>query len=312
MDRAPTPITPWNLRAWLRRTAEVDDAERARGGVGTKKCGLTRGRASLAAPLFVIGAPRSGTSLLGDLIGRLPEFSYHYEPPVTKAAARYVYEKRWTPWFAAGFYRWVYRWLMRRVGESDRRFAEKTPQNCFVVPFLATTFEGASFIHIVRDGKDAAISYAQKPWLTERGRKSKERETGGYPFGPFARFWVERDRHAEFEGTSDLERCLWAWRRHVEAALEGQRSVDPARWLEVRYEDLARDPVAIGTRVLDFLRIDAPDSHRSFLEALSRVRADSVGRFAKELVPADFAIVERQAGDLLRRLGYPTRVESPT
>lgn len=312
MDRAPTPITILNLRRWLARTDQVDDAERARGGIGTGSApGESRGPASLARPLFVIGAPRSGTSLLGDLVGQLPEFSYHYEPPITKAAARYVFEGRWSPWFAARFYRWVYRRLMRRVGESDRRFAEKTPQNCFIAQFLARTFPDASFLHIVRDGRDAAVSYAQKPWLTERGRKSGQRETGGYPFGPFARFWVEPDRRDEFESTSDLDRCLWAWRRHVEAALAAEREIEASRWLEVRYEDLVRDPTRIGERVLDFLGIAAAASRRKLLDALSRVKRDSVGRAARELDAASLEVVERQAGPLLRRLGYLSRSETP-
>lgn len=312
-DRAPTPITIFNLREWLRRTAEVDDAERARGGIGLSAPAgspSTRATPSLARPLFVIGAPRSGTSLLGDLVGQLPEFSYHYEPPITKAAARYVYEKRWSPWFAARFYRWVYRRLMRRVGECDRRFAEKTPQNCFIAYFLARAFPDASFLHIVRDGRDAAISYSQKPWLTERGRKTGQRETGGYPFGPFARFWVESERRDEFESTSDLDRCAWAWRRHVEAALEAQREIAEDRWLEVRYEDLTNDPAHVGVRVLDFLAIDRATSRRFLLDALSRVKRDSVGRFARELKADSHAILERQAGDLLRRLGYRTPTES--
>jgi Sulfotransferase family len=305
MDRAPTPITIFNLREWLRRTAEVDDAERARGGITTPSSSRpSRETPSLARPLFVLGAPRSGTSLLGDLIGQLPEFSYHYEPPITKAAARYVYEGRWSPWFAARFYRWVYRRLMRRVAETRHRFAEKTPQNCFVVPFLASTFPDASFVHIVRDGRDAALSYVRKPWLTEAGRKSGQRETGGYPFGPFARFWVEAERRSEFESTTDLDRCLWAWRRHVEAALDAARSVPRDRWLEVRYEDLAREPAKVGARVLDFLGVTADSSRSRLLDALRRVKPDSVGRYQRELDAAAQSTVEKQAGALLRRLGY--------
>src|SRR5690348_8281009 len=47
-------------------------------------------------PIFVIGAPRSGTTFLGGCIGRLPEVSYHLEPRLTKAAIRRVYDGSWT------------------------------------------------------------------------------------------------------------------------------------------------------------------------------------------------------------------------
>ena len=45
---------------------------------------------SLKRSIFIIGAARSGTTFLGDCIGRLPEVTYHHEPPATKAAGRYV------------------------------------------------------------------------------------------------------------------------------------------------------------------------------------------------------------------------------
>src|SRR5205823_2810261 len=50
----------------------------------------------LRRPVFVIGAPRSGTTFLGSCLGRLPEISYHFEPRLTKAAARCVYDGSWS------------------------------------------------------------------------------------------------------------------------------------------------------------------------------------------------------------------------
>ena len=43
----------------------------------------------LHRPIFIIGAPRSGTTFLGSCLGRMPEVSYHFEPRLTKAAARW-------------------------------------------------------------------------------------------------------------------------------------------------------------------------------------------------------------------------------
>ena len=50
----------------------------------------------LHRPVFIIGAPRSGTTFLGSSIGRMPEISYHLEPRLTKAAARCVYDGSWS------------------------------------------------------------------------------------------------------------------------------------------------------------------------------------------------------------------------
>src|SRR5215472_14776854 len=62
----------------------------------------------LHRPVFIIGAPRSGTTFLGNSLGRLPEISYHFEPRLTKAAARCVYDGSWTERRCAAVFRGFY------------------------------------------------------------------------------------------------------------------------------------------------------------------------------------------------------------
>ena len=117
-------------------------------------------------PIFIIGAPRSGTTFLGSCIGRMPEVSYHFEPKLTKAAAGCVYARSWSERRSAAVFRLSYSALVLVALHGGRRFADKTPENSFIVPFLASTFPLAQFVHIVRDGRDAAVSHVEKPWLT--------------------------------------------------------------------------------------------------------------------------------------------------
>ncbi|MFG0317395.1 MAG: sulfotransferase family protein [Planctomycetota bacterium JB042] len=305
MSQEPTPLHWRNVRRWLRKTRRVDDERYEGGGRRLSPGRLLRSAwPRLGRPLFVVGAPRSGTSFLGDAIGALPEFSYHYEPPITKAAARYVYEGTWSEPKARVFYRSAYRWLLRRHLDGDLRFCEKTPQNCFVIDFLDRTFEGAQFLHIVRDGRDAALSYREKPWLAERARDSGKREAGGYLHGPYPRFWVEPERRAEFQATTDLHRCIWAWRRHVEAALAQGSILPEERYLEVRYEALVAAPREEGRRILDFLGVEEEASRAALTARLERARSDSVGRWLRELAPEEGGLVRQEAGSLLARLGY--------
>ena len=84
---------------------------------------------NLDRPIFIVGAPRSGTTFLGACLAEVPDLSYHYEPILTKAASRYVYEDRWPSSTARRLYRTTYAWLMRLGGDPDLRFAEKTPRN---------------------------------------------------------------------------------------------------------------------------------------------------------------------------------------
>jgi hypothetical protein len=65
---------------------------------------------------------------------------------------------------------------------------------------------------------------------------------------------------------------------------------------------LVREPRATARGVLDFLGIDRDDD--ASMRTFARARPDSVGRWADELSEAEIDVVEREAGPLLRRLGY--------
>ena len=302
--RQPTPLSVRNLPIWAWRTARAD---RRRYRSQPRPLSLARMGRTLAPHLdnavFVVGADRSGTTFLGNSLSTLRGVSYHHEPIATKAAARYVYDGAWGYRRAALFYRSVYAWLMRIHADGDLRFAEKTPSNSFVIPFLARAFPDALFIHIVRDGRDATASHLRQPWLLSSSSAMNRREPGGYRYGPDSRFWVERERRVEFESTTDAHRCIWSWRRHTEAALvDGRRLA--TRYLEVRYEDLVGNPLEQARVILEFLQVRDQASARAFSAALSEAQAGSIGRWRRELDDAALATIEAEAGSLMRLLGY--------
>lgn len=311
MSEAPTPLSWRTLPAWIRSTRRVDDEHYRQPALpASHRRPLGRYvRADLSGAVFVVGAPRSGTSFLGATFQALPGFSYHYEPPLAKALARVAVEEDWSErrWRRAS--RALYMWLLCRHGDGDRRLAEKTPQNCFVVDRLARALPDARFVHIVRDGRDAALSYRDKPWLSDRLAGSGKRETGGYPLGPTPRFWVEPGRRAEFRETSDLHRCIWAWRRHTEAACESLSRLPAHRSFELRYEDLVEDPRGHGARLLDFVGVEAPASREAALAHLAGARREGVGRWRAELAGPEAKRVREEASATLARLGYPADAE---
>lgn len=300
-----TPITWFNLPRWAVVTAMAD---RVRYWHGPRRFSMQRFvsslRPSIVRPIFIIGAPRSGTTFLGRCLAALPEVSYHFEPVATKGAARYAYEGRWSEARLRRFYRSVYRWLLRIHWDGDLRFAEKTPRNCFNVEFLRGTFPDASFVHIIRDGRDAALSLRRQPWLGDDSAESGLREPGGYRYGPYPRFWVEPGRRDEFRRTTDLHRSIWSWRRHLENALEQANGLDAKAYLEIRYEELVKDPGRHAEELADFLGITSVSSRAGLRNALSAARTDSVGRWKEELTPNEIALIEAEAGSLLRRVGY--------
>ena len=260
-------------------------------------------RAPARPPVFVVGAPRSGTTFLGACIGAVPGISYHYEPPVVRAALRHAMLGEWSLGFTARVYRLTYRLL--RLFDAERptfRVADKTPENVFALPVLADTFPGASFVHIVRDGRDAAVSLREKPWLLGANSPGARGSRRG-PRGATARFWVEPHRAEEFATTSDLHRCLWAWRRYTEAGLQGRSLGSP--YLELRYEDLVASPQVTGERLADFLGVGEGSGRGALLSALAGARTDSVGRWQSAFSEADRALADREIGPLLTQLGYP-------
>lgn len=269
-----------------------------------------RKRASLRAldprlhrPVFIIGAPRSGTTFLGSCIGRLPEVSYHFEPRLTKAAARCVYEGSWSERHGAAVFRLSYATLLLAGLHGGRRFADKNPENSFVVPFLAATLPGAQFVHIIRDGRDVAVSHAEQPWLAAASAGSGRRGRGGQLWGPAARWWVEPGRREEFSAVPDIVRTAWCWRRFTEAALDGLASLPTGRAIEVRYESAVSDPVAAADLLADFLDT-SPAGLEALRGGLARARPDSVGRWREVLSDAEVTDVDREIGGLLARLGY--------
>lgn len=307
LDPTPTPITLRTLPDLATRTVRTErNSRRALGRVWQ----VTPGRViasvmpSLERPVFLVGAARSGTTFLGEALGSLPEVSYHHEPVATKAAARYVHDHLWSERRARAFYRMVYRWLLRAGLDGGRRFAEKTPWNAFLLPFLAHAFPGLQTIHIIRDGRDVAASHIRKPWLRADAATSGRREPGGYLYGPWAQWWVPDAERTAFETGPDVLRMSMAWRLFTEAALRDGPGLGPDGYLELRYESLVQDPAAEGRRILDFLGVDRAASRQAFLAAVARADPSSVGSWRTTFDEASMSRLLADAGPLLTRLGY--------
>jgi Sulfotransferase family len=257
----------------------------------------------LHQPIFIIGAPRSGTTFLGSCIGRLPEVSYHMEPRLTKAAARCVYDGSWSERRCAAVFRISYSAMLLATLDGGRRFAEKNPENSFVVPFLAAALPGARFVHIIRDGRDAAVSHAEQPWLAAASAGSARRGRAGQLWGPYPRWWVEPERREEFTQVSDLVRSAWCWRRFTTAALDGTADLSAGRTLELRYEAVVADPAGTEAQLADFLAT-SPAGRRALRDSLAEARTTSVGRWRGVLADHEVDEVRAEIGPLLTRLGY--------
>jgi hypothetical protein len=157
-------------------------------------------RGEIAEPIFVVGCPRSGTSVSGNILGDYPGSLYMREP-------RYIWcsvDPRLNVWGArvrGGVLYWGRRDVHERearrlqqwfhlalTASGQRRLVEKMPLNVFRLRWLAAIFPDAKFLHIVRHARDAALSLetAVKRWF---------RPERGYPRG----YWESNWNYLMFE-----------------------------------------------------------------------------------------------------------------
>ncbi|MGH3017415.1 MAG: sulfotransferase family protein [Gaiellaceae bacterium] len=170
--------------------------------------------------------------------------------------------------------------------EGKGRWGDKTPAYIGHVDRLAAIWPDARFVHLIRDGRDVALSVMD------------------VPFGP---------NNAWAAGRS--------WAR---AMRQGHKAAEryPGRVLEVRYEDLVSKPAETVAALCDFLGLDYSDdmlaieqTDRSkvvadqsawFTNVWSGITTAAVGKWRTELTPRQIETFEAVAGDELRALGYET------
>jgi hypothetical protein len=241
--------------------------------------------------IFVLGSPRSGTTFLAGTLGSQPGVVDLGEVKPVKAAIPKLYGLPAEQ--AAPRLRRVVQ-LIRGLGlAGGLRGVEQTPETAFVLDAALRGFPEARAVHMLRDGRDVVCSLLERGWLSA-GRVGAD--DAHLPFGAYTRFWVEPERAGEFAAASDATRAAWAWRRYVTAA----RAAAGDRVLELRYEQLTGDPPAAAAKLAAHLDLDPV----SLEQALTRAHDRSVGRWRQDLTTEQLADVEREAGDLLRELGY--------
>jgi len=146
----------------------------------------------------------------------------------------------------------------------------------YLVPLFERYFPNLRFLHVVRDGRDMALSSNQNQ-LRKHGSLAGLPRVG---LSPAAQSIVR-----------------WAW-ANGEAARFGSEILGE-RYLRIRFEDLCREPVAVAKRILDFFRLEADPN----LAVSEVVAPSSLGRWRDE-DPRLIAELEAVAGDRLDELGY--------
>ena len=165
---------------------------------------------------------------------------------------------------------------------GDGPWGWKEPRSVYLLPFLAEELPGLRFLHLVRDGRDMALSDNQV----------QLRKHGAAVLG-------------DGGGELSLLRSIALWREvNLRAADFGERELGP-RYLRIRFEDLCADPPAVTAAVLRFFGLhgDAGPISREEVRPPS-----SLGRW-RDVDGSTIAELEAAAGGALRRFGYQSSSE---
>jgi len=257
-----------------------------------------------SGPVFVVGAARSGTTWLYDILTCHPLVAGAYETWLftdNQGVGSLLGPAHFPPGHS-GLGRTISRDLVLRavhdmvstllaqpLGENHRFLVEKSPSHVFSMPLILELLPSARFVHVLRDGRDVAVSVraAAKAWAP-RWRKS---------FG--------RSIRASASAWKETIRCAWRDGGILGDAL-----------LEVRYEALKADPVSGIARVLDHCQIPwdqalvdhiaaRTDFDTNFRASESGFRRGGrVGDWRTRLNLIQRVVFDRVAGGTLIETGY--------
>jgi hypothetical protein len=280
----------------------------------------------LARAVVVVGAPRSGTSLMGLLLSQHPQLAYVNEPRLVwrfgnDAKSDMLRREDARPEVR----RHIRRTFARRVREEGRaRLLEKTPATSLRLGFVDAVFPDCRFVHVIRDGRESVLGirdfWANRSGgmhglvLRKRLREVRLRQLPRYA-KEFARRLVPSSL-SSFMGPNVwgpripgvdalvreldlLEVCCLQWRMCVELACQYGRSMPPDRYMEVRLEEIS-EPVM--SRVLEFCEL--PEHPPLVDELRRRFKPEKPGGRTASATPEELEVIRTWTEPTLRWLGY--------
>jgi len=276
------------------------------------------------APVFVVGSPRSGTTLLYDILLSAGGFVLYLgesnifnllAPRFGDLAVRENRAKMLEVWFgsslfrisglereqvedkilndcrnAGDFLRTVMDEMARQQG--TQRWAGNAPEEILHLRPIKQTIPDALVIHMIRDGRDVSLSLSQKRYIK-----------------PFP--WKERE-------TPEGAALYWEWMVRKGRAAGAWLGKD---YIEIRFEDVVSDPRSVLRALSGFLEqeLDYDVVLKNAVGAVAKpntsfrgsVTSDfnPVARWKQQFTREQLGRVEGLIGSTLRELGYELATE---
>lgn len=244
--------------------------------------------------VFVVGAPRSGTTLVQRMLAVHSEFFsiegetalfthqnvFDLERNHFHLPKKIVVELTEKSSNLVEFFEYGVSYLAR--DNENKCFIEKTPQHVFHLAFIFKHFPNCRIVNIVRDGRDCFCSARFNPFIPQ-----------GENVKVFANYW----------------------RKCIRSAMRNSHN---SRLMTIKYEELVAKPEKTVEQLMSFLghsfehsqiepaklSRDARAELREFHALNNEVSIESIGRWKKELDKNELKGFTSRAGAELEYLGY--------
>lgn len=293
--------------------------------------------------VFIIGSPRSGTTILENILNCHPEVAEWYEP-------YYVWEKYFPPkendiWQEVYLNEKVKRAIYKEFSiynkKSKKRIVlDKSPGHSFNVRIIHNIFPEAKWIHILRDGRDVTLSI-KKEW-DKRALIVKKKDVRGllqvavtmmkrqscwrYRFMALLH---ELRSNMSLNPLKYLNKSKWdgkagwgprfkGWKKYLQAhssfefnAMQWVKSVEAVQynWQILPEKDkieIRYEDLLIFPEATLTKVIDILEVNMpsNFLEMIPRLKSNNVHRWQKEFTPEQLRTIKPILSPLLNDLGY--------
>jgi len=282
-------------------------------------------------PIFIVGCPRSGTTILAAILNAHPEIAtatethffnyisqekkYDWKNFTEKHFELFLDESRIVDFFTLSKIskedlrlkfralklsskpehnkKEVFNILINALVQKKEKqlFCEKTPQHLQNVDEIMKLYPQAKIIHLIRDGRDTVNSLMKMPWRPD--------------------------------GLLNNSRF---WQTYIKLGQRLENKLDKENFLTVKYEDLLRQPQDIIKSICGFISVEFTDSMitRDSKEAqgsenifsdwesswkhksLEEIDSTRIGAWEKELDVEDQRILNWHQAKVLKTLGYET------
>ncbi len=273
-------------------------------------------------PLILVGAGRSGTKILRDVLSTHPDidsvpFDVNYIWTIGNSEAQH---DQLSPQNLTDTNRLRIVQQLARQSKGAPFLLEKTVSNTLRLPFVLKVFPQAKFIHLIRDGRDVTESvYRQWGETRELSYFLKKLRTFPmrYALGYLIRYgynWIKHSLGQEskedyiwgvrypgyqqdLKEKTTLEVCATQWVTCVETCSEQLADIASDNQIEVRYEELMQNPKKSLQEIASFIGVQGEFES-------SRFNTSNIGKHKAALSENQMATIQPILFPTLTKLNY--------